>query len=50
EILIPEPNEGSSYIIRRVPEISRSSGIYFYKAISKDNKLATGKLTVVKNR
>ncbi|MFM7053448.1 MAG: T9SS type A sorting domain-containing protein [Bacteroidota bacterium] len=50
EILVPEPIEGSSYVIWRVPANSNSSGIYFYKAISKDNKLATGKLTVVKPR
>ncbi|MFM7767066.1 MAG: T9SS type A sorting domain-containing protein, partial [Bacteroidota bacterium] len=50
EILVPEPIEGSSYVTWRVPANSNSSGIYFYKAISKDNKLATGKLTVVKPR
>ena len=50
EILVPEPIEGSSYVTWRVPDNSNSSGMYFYKAVSRYNQLATGKLSVVKSR
>ncbi len=50
EIIVPEPSDGSSYVTWNVPVNLSSSGIFFYKVYSRDNKQATGKLIVVKNR